>query len=31
MGNQEHHGSGDNIAGNKSEFIIHSIQARDLT
>ncbi|MEZ8229649.1 GapS6b family protein [Vibrio crassostreae] len=30
MGNQEHHGSGDNIAGNKSEFIIHSIQARDL-
>ncbi|MDK9735979.1 hypothetical protein KI655_01580 [Vibrio sp. D404a] len=30
MADQEHYGSGDNIAGNKSVHIIHSIQARDL-
>ncbi|HHG3319150.1 TPA: tetratricopeptide repeat protein [Vibrio parahaemolyticus] len=30
MVNQEHSGSGDNVAGNKYENIIRSVQARDL-
>ncbi len=30
MVNQEHSGLGDNVAGNKYESIIRSVQARDL-
>ncbi|WP_049042149.1 GapS6b family protein [Citrobacter braakii] len=30
MVNQEHNGSGDNVAGNKYEYIIRNIQSRDL-
>lgn len=30
MVNQEHNGSGDNIAGNKYEYIVRNIQSRDL-
>lgn len=31
MVNQEHSGPGDNVAGNKYENIIRSVQARDLS